>query len=92
MEVDNKPYLIITSENDVIVRLPKEVRRIPISLDWAGQGADVKITEDSSRRVGLALAAARQKHGSAWHEIDLRTRNAVIYIVDQELPLSRWNP
>lgn len=72
---------------EVVVDVPKEVRRCRIAIRRGSQGLSFKLTDASSRKVRAAVAKAGE---SAWYEFDYETQEAVIFVADKTVPLMEW--
>ena len=86
----DRPARIITREEDIIVDVPKEVKRFHVAVRMGSQGMSLKLTDGSSRKVRAAVAKAKEAYGDAWYEFDYDMQEAVIYAPDKSVPLSQW--
>ena len=82
----NEPERHITTEEDVVVQVPKEVKRFHIGVQ-SGDGLSFKVTDGGSRRIRRELAKAGT---GSWYEFDYEMQEAVISIADQTIPLTEW--
>lgn len=81
-----KPCRIITDADEVEVVVPKEVKRFPVAVRMGASGTRIKLTDASAQKLSRALDAAGL---DSWHEFDLVTQEAVIYIPGEKRPLKR---
>jgi hypothetical protein len=82
------PSEIATSEDQVNVFVPKEVRRFRVATRMGSQGFSVKLTDASGRKLRAALEKAGE---GSWHQFDYSTQEAIIFVADSTIPLSEWN-
>lgn len=85
----NTPARHITSEADVLVLVPKEVKRFYVAVRQGSQGMMLKVTDGGTRRIRSAVAKAGEH---AWYEFDYATQHAVILKPGKIIPLNEWNP
>lgn len=83
----NEPVCVITDPADVVVEVPKEVKRFHVAIRMGSQGMSYKLTDGSSRRVRAAVAKAGD---GAWYEFDYGTQEAVIYVAGDSKPLTEY--
>ena len=81
------PERVITDPSEIVVTVPKEVKRFRVALRLGSQGLSVKLTDASSERVRAAVRKAGEK---AWYQFDYASREAVIYVPDKEIPLDQY--
>ncbi len=84
-QCENTPSEIITKEEDVVVVVPKEVKRFHVGIRSGYNGLSFKVTDGGSRKIRSAVEKAGE---GAWHEFDYYTQEAVIYKPGQTIPLS----
>ena len=84
----NQPERIITTEDDVLVRTPKEVKRFYVAIRRSSNGLAFKCTDGATRRIRAACAKAGEE---AWYEFDYATQEAVIFVPGTETPLNEWS-
>jgi hypothetical protein len=72
-----EPTRIITDPSEVLVDVPKEVRRFHVGVRRGDQGLTYKVTDGGSRRIKAAVANAGD---NAWYEFDYSTQEAVILV------------
>lgn len=82
--------VVMSNPNEVLVVIPKEVKRFRIALRRSGNGLSIKLTDHSSKRVHDETAKAKDKHGDAFYEFDYSTQEAVILVPAQEIPLPAY--
>jgi hypothetical protein len=93
-QAENKPSRIITDPADVVVEVPREVKRFRVAIRLGSQGMSYKLTDASSRKVENAVSKAAGRDGrefSAWYEFDYDTQQAVILVADKSVPLSEFD-
>src|SRR5262245_8279659 len=71
----NEPERIITSIDDVMVSIDKEVKRFRVGVRMGRQGFSLKVTDGGTRRIRAAVAKAGE---GAYHSFDYETQEAVI--------------
>ena len=86
----SEPYRIITDAADVLVDIPKEVKRFHVAVYTGAQGLKIKVTDGGSRRIRAAVRKAADQYGEAWSEFDYGTQEAVIFVAEKSVPLSEW--
>lgn len=86
-EAANEPERIITDPAEVVVAVPKEVKRFHVAIRQGSQGMTMKLTDGATRRVRAAVAKAGE---GAWYEFDYGMQDAVIYVADKTVPLTEW--
>lgn len=85
---EDKPYRVITSADDVVVCVDREVKRFRIALRMGRQGLSVKLTDHASERVRKEVAKAGP---GAYHTFDFSTQEAVIMAPEgNPTPLPVW--
>jgi hypothetical protein len=85
-EADEKPERIITDPSEIVVLVPKEVKRFHVAVR-RGDGLSLKLTDASSRKVRAAVAKAGE---GAWYVFDYMFQDAVIYVADKEQPIAEF--
>lgn len=88
-QVANQPERIITDPADVVVIVPKEVKRFHVGVRMGSQGMSYKVTDGGTRRIRAAVVNAGD---GAWYEFDYSTQEAVILVPDMTVPLNEWQP
>lgn len=84
---DNKPARIIIDPSEVVVVVPREVKRFRIVVRMGSNGLKIKVTDASTRRI----RAACTKFGeNSWYEFDYGSQEAVIYVPGATVPLGEW--
>ena len=87
----DKPVLILTNPDDVVVSVPKEVDRFHIALRIGGNGMSIKVSSGGTRRIDRALARAHEEHKTtSFYRFDYETQEAVIYVDGPLTPISEW--
>lgn len=91
-QVGEQPYRVITDAAEVEVTIPREVRRMNVSVRMGAQGTMMKLTDASSARLRKAVqrAADRTADKQAWYQFDYLHQQAVIYVNDKVLPLTEY--
>lgn len=77
---------VITSEKDVTVMAPREVRRFRVQV-VRGSGLSLVLSEGASRRVRKAVEKAGE---GSWYEFDYDNQEAVIFAPESELRLDQY--
>jgi|SRR5271166_2665997 len=87
-ECGESPDRIINDIGEVVVVIPKEVKRFNIGLRKGGDGLMVKLTEFSSGKLRKELVKAG---GNAWYQFDYSHQQAVIFVPEEnEFPLEEF--
>ena len=86
-EAANTPARIITDPADVVVDVPKLMKRFHIAVRVGSQGMALKLTDASSDRVRREVAKAGD---DAWHEFDYDTQEALIFVPDTTVPITDY--
>lgn len=86
-QASNTPERIITDAADVVVDVPKLVKRFHVAVRMGDQGMSLKLTDGASRRVRREVEKAGDE---AWHEFDYDTQDALIYAPDKTVPLAEY--
>lgn len=90
-EADSKPDHITTSESDVLVAVPKEVKRFHVAVRRGGNGLQYKLTDAASAKLRKAVSKAYEQYSKeSFYRFDYMTQEAVIYIDDQLIPLAEY--
>lgn len=74
--VESSPYRIITDPREVIVDVPKEVKRFRVA-----------VTNASSNRVEKAL---KEFGNNSWYRFDYGTQECVIFVPEYSITLDEW--
>jgi hypothetical protein len=82
-----EPIRIITDPAEILVDVPKEVKRFHIAIRMGAQGFKVKLTDASTRKVRAAVEKAGE---GAWYQFDYETQEAVIYKPEGSITLDQW--
>jgi len=88
-QCENTPSRIITDINEVVVEIPKEVKRFYVAVRRSGNGLSLKVTDGGTRRIRAACEKAGAGAGS-WYEFDYSSQEAVIYVPSETIPLKEW--
>lgn len=82
-----KVIATVTDLGQVVVTVPKEVKRFHVATRMGANGLKIKLTDASGRKV----RAAEEKAGpEAWHEFDYECQDAIIYVPGERVPLKDW--
>ena len=81
---------VTTDPADVVVEVPKELKRFHVALRMGSQGMTWKLTDASSRKLRSALAKATEKHGNAFYEFDYERQEAVVFVPERTVPIAEW--
>jgi hypothetical protein len=85
--MEETPSLVITDPAEVVVDVPREVKRFHVAIRMGGQGLLVKCSDAASRRIRREC----QKAGDdSWHEFDYGTQEAVIFVPGESKPLPEY--
>ena len=82
--MEQAPSLVITDPAEVMVDVPKEVKRFRVAIKAGSQGMLLKCSDASSRRIRRECEKARE---DAWYEFDYATQEAVIFWPGESKPL-----
>lgn len=84
----DEPERIITSVDDVVVSVDKEVKRFHVAVRHGSQGLSLKVSDGGSRRIRREVEKAGK---GAYHVFDyLDYNNAVIMAPETEMTLREW--
>jgi hypothetical protein len=83
------PYRTITSTDEVMVHLDKEVKRFHVAIRMGAQGLKIKLTDASTDRVNKAVEKAGD---GAYHLFDYDTQEAIIMAPEpgKSMSLTAW--
>jgi hypothetical protein len=81
------PSLTITDSAEVIVDVPKEVKRFRVAIKVGTQGMLLKCSDASSRRIRRECEKAGQ---DSWYEFDYTTQEAVVFVPGESKPLPEY--
>lgn len=81
---------VITRPSEIVVHVPKELRRFHVALRRGGQGMTLKLTDASKAKLNKAMNWAHRRCKSAWYEFDYCTQEAVIYVPESAVPLAEY--
>ena len=85
--MEESPSLVITDPAEVVVDVPREVKRFRVAVRVGGQGLLVKCTDAASRRIRRECEKAGE---GAWHEFDYEMQEAVIFVPGESQPLPEY--
>ena len=81
----------ITDPDEVVVEVPKEIKRFHVAVRRGSQGFTLKLTDASTKRLRVAVAKiSRDYNKEAWYDFSYSTQEAVIFIAGSETPLNEW--
>jgi hypothetical protein len=83
-----KVIATVTDLGQVVVTVPKEVKRFHVATRMGANGLKIKLTDASGRKV----RAAEAKYPEAWHEFDYDNQDAIIFVPGEKVPLKGWKP
>lgn len=86
-EADNKPERVIEDINEVVVDIPRLVKRFRVGVK--ANGPRFEVTSGGSRKIKAAVEKAGDH---AWYEFDYNTQEALIYAPERTVPLADWKP
>jgi len=100
-QAESQPSRIITDPAEVVVDVPKEVRRFYVAVRMGGNGLSLKLTDGATRRVRAAVDKANIAYAKergldpddvqeAWYEFDYETQEAVILVPDSTQPIEDY--
>ncbi len=93
-KMEDEPRRQITDPEEVVVDVPKEVKRFHIALRRGSTGFSIKLTDGSSRKLERAVEKANEQYCQgetlAWYEFDYDTQEAVILVPDQSIPIEEF--
>jgi hypothetical protein len=85
--MEGTPSLTITDPAEVVVDVPKEVKRFRVALKAGAQGMLLKCSDASSRRIRRECEKACEE---SWYEFDYGTQEAVIFVPSESKPLPEY--
>lgn len=86
----DEPERVITDAREVLVVIPKELKRFRVALRRAG--LQLKLSDASSLKLRRELAKLLGREGgAAWYEFDYDSQEAVIYVPAQTLTLIEFH-
>ncbi len=86
-----KPSHITTSEDDVLVQVPKLWRRFHVAVRRGSNGMSMKLTSASSDKVRAQVEKCSLETGlEAWHEFDYLNQDCCIFYPLETVPLSQY--
>jgi len=81
------PSLTLTDPMEVMVDVPKEVKRFRVAVRAGSQGLMLKCSDASSRRIRRECAKAGE---GAWYQFDFGSQEAVIFAPGESRPLPEF--
>lgn len=84
-KVANTPARVITSVDEVVVSIDKEVKRFHVGVRVGGSGLKLKLTDGATHKVRKAVEKAGE---GAYHVFDYMTQEAVIMAPESQTPLA----
>lgn len=90
--VDKTPSATATTEEEVFVRVWKEVKRFHVAVRMGSQGLTVKVTDYGSKRIRKECEKATDKTGkeSSYYFDYESHENVVIQVQDAVVPLTEY--
>ena len=85
--MEKTPSFIITDPAEVVVDMPKEVKRFRVAVRPGSQGLLLKCSDAASRRIRRECAKAGE---DSWYEFDYATQEAVILVPGESKPLPEY--
>ena len=82
-----KPSLVITDPAEVVVDVPKEIKRFRVAVEAGSQGLLLKCSDAASRRIRRECEKAGE---DSWYEFDYGTQEAVIFVPGESQPLPEY--
>jgi hypothetical protein len=86
-QCSNEPSQIVTDAAEVMVEVPKEVKRFRVGVRRGSEGFTLKVTDGGTRRIRKECAKAGEH---SWYEFDYDTQEAVIYVPEKRVPLTEF--
>ncbi len=85
--MEQAPSLTITEPAEVVVDVPKEIKRFRVAIKAGSQGLSLKCSDASSRRIRRECAKAGEE---SWYEFDFSTQEAVVFVPGESKPLPEY--
>jgi len=85
--MEQTPSQTITDPADVVVDVPKEVKRFRVAIKAGAQGMRLKCSDASSRRIRRDCEKAGEE---SWYKFDYATQEAVIFVPGETKPLPEF--
>ncbi len=85
--MEQTPSLIITDPAEVVVDVPREVKRFRVAVRAGRQGLLLKCTDAASRRIRRECEKAGEE---SWYEFDYESQEAVIFVPGETKPLPEY--
>jgi hypothetical protein len=85
--MEESPSLVIADPAEVMVDVPKEIKRFRVAVRVGGQGLLVKCTDAASRRIRRECEKAGEQ---SWYEFDYGTQEVVIFVPGESKPLPEY--
>lgn len=86
-KMESAPSRIITDPAEIVVDVPKEIKRFRVAVRMGGNGLQFKCTDASSRKIRAACEKAGE---NSWHEFDYMSQEAVIYVPGDSKPIAEY--
>ncbi len=86
-QAEASPSGIVTTPEQVMVDIPREVKRFRVGVRKGGSRWMLKVTEGGSRRIWREVAKAGE---GAWYEFAYETQEAVIFVPQEQIPLLEY--
>jgi len=78
--MEESPSLVVTDPMEVVVDVPREVKRFRVAVRAGSQGLLLRCSDTASRRIRRECAKAGEE---SWHEFDYATQEAVIFVQER---------
>ena len=85
--MEETPSLVITDPMQVVVDVPREVKRFRVAVRAGSQGLSLKCSDASSHRIRRECAKAGE---GSWYEFEYSTQEAVIFVPGESKPLPEY--
>ena len=85
--MEESPSLVITDPAEVVVDVPREVKRFRVGIKAGTQGLMLKCSDAASRRIRRECAKAGEQ---SWYEFDYGTQEAVVFVPGASKPLPEF--
>ena len=86
-QAESTPRRVITDPAEVVVDVPREVKRFRVGVQAGGSGLKPKVTDGGTRRINAAIDKAGP---GAWCEFMPETQEAVIFVASSTVPIAEW--
>lgn len=85
--MEESPSLVITDSTEVMVDVPKEIKRFRVAVRAGSQGLLLKCSAAASCRIRRECEKAGE---DSWYEFDYATQDAIIFMPGKSKPLPEY--